>query len=245
MDFEVYKNAPITEAVLDIRTRLDNPSLEVLKGIQDAKYPNLFQTPNLMAFAFTVNKGGQASLNTSSEPLGFSYRSADEKNIFQVRKDGFSHNRLAPYTEWPTFSAEAKRLWTVYREKAAPVEIELIGLNYINEIYIPFGATFKDYFNTYVEVPEKLPQTLTGFSFTYQIVLPNEAGILQIAHGYGPFKRADHSTLILNIQAFRQVNKKYSDIDEDEIWAMFQELRVAKTQAFEACITDKVREMIR
>jgi len=244
MAFEVYKNAPITEAVLDIRTRLNETSLKALNEIRDADYPNLFLTPNLMAFQFTLNQG-QASLDTSSEPLGFAYRSADEKNIFQVRKDGFSHNRLSPYTEWQSFSSEAKRLWSIYRKGAVPAEVELIGLNYINEIYIPFGVSFGDYFKTYIEVPSELPQTLAGFSFTYQIVLPNDAGILQIAQGYGPFKKADHSTVILNIQASKQINRTYADINEDELWAMFESLRFAKSQAFEACITDKVREMIR
>ena len=86
-----------------------------------------------MAFSFSVAKG-EPSFNTSSEQLGFSYRSLDEKNIFQVRKDGFSHNRLAPYTEWQSFSAEARRLWSIYRDEAGPADIEMIGLNYINEI---------------------------------------------------------------------------------------------------------------
>jgi uncharacterized protein (TIGR04255 family) len=244
MTFEIYKNAPITEAVLDIRTRLSDPSLTRLSEVRDASYPNLFQTPNLMAFTFSVNEG-QPSFNTTTDPLGFSYRSEDEKNIFQVRKDGFSHNRLSPYTEWQSFSSEAKRLWSIYKDKAAPVEIELIGLNYINEIYIPFGVSFEDYFRTYIEVPSDLPQVLTGFTFTYQLALPNDAGFLQIAQGYGPLKKPDHSTVILNIQATRQVNKKASEITEEELWDMFENLRYAKSQAFEACITDKVREMIR
>ena len=244
MAFEVYKNAPITEAVLDIRTRLEKPSLERLAGIRDARYPNLFQTPNLMAFTFAVNEG-QPSLDTSSQALGFSYRSDEEKDIFQVRRDGFTHNRLPPYTEWGSFSAEARRLWLVYKEGALPAEVEWISLNYINEIYVPFATSFENYFRTYVEVPKELPQMLLGFSFTYQVVLPADAGLLQIAQGYGPFRKPEHTTVILNIQASKQVNKKTSDISEDELWDMFEKLRFAKSQAFEACITEKVRMEIR
>jgi uncharacterized protein (TIGR04255 family) len=244
MAFEIYKNAPITEAVLDIRTRLAEPSLSTLSEIRDPGYPNLFQTPNLMAFTFAVNEGSP-SVNTSSEPMGFSYRSASEKDIFQVRKDGFTHNRLSPYTEWQSFAAEARRLWSLYKSTAKPIAIEFIGLNYINEIYIPFGVSFAVYFRTYVEVPIELPQTLMGFSFTYQVLIPNDGGFLQIAQGYGPYKKPDHSTVILNIQASKQLNRDSSDISEDELWNMFESLRVAKTGAFEACITDKVRAMIR
>jgi uncharacterized protein (TIGR04255 family) len=121
----------------------------------------------------------------------------------------------------------------------------MIGLNYINEIYVPFGVSFEEYFRTYIEVPSELPQTLMAFSFTYQLLIPNDVGILQIAQGYGPFKKPDHSTVILNIQASKQLNRNSIDISEDELWMMFENLRVAKSDAFEACITDKVRAMIR
>jgi len=244
MAFEIYPNAPITEAVLDIRTRLTEPSLDELAKIRDTGYPNLYLTPNLMAFSFTVGEGNP-EVNTSSEPMGFAYRSDDQKNIFQVRKDGFSHNRLAPYTEWQSFSSEAKRLWSLYKAAAEPTVIEMIGLNYINEFYLPFGLSFEEYFKTYVEVPPELPQNLMGFSFTYQLLIPDDAGLLQIAQGYGPMKKPDHSTVILNIQASKQVNRNCADIVEDELWAMFESLRAAKSTAFEACITDRVRGIIR
>jgi uncharacterized protein (TIGR04255 family) len=245
MTFEIYRNAPITEAVLDIRTRLAEPSLTRLAEIRDPGYPKLFRTPNLMEFRFSVPEGQQPSLETSTEALGFAYRSEDEKSIFQARKDGFSHNRLSPYTEWNAFSLEARRLWNIYKPIAEPAEIELVGLNYINEIFIPFGVSFGDYFRTYIEVPAELPQTLVGFSMSYQLLLPDAAGFLQIAKGYGPLKKPEHSTVILNIQASKQVNRKSTDISEDELWEMLEKLRSAKSQAFEACITDKVRMMLR
>jgi uncharacterized protein (TIGR04255 family) len=244
MTFEIYKNAPITEAVLDIRTRLYDPSLDELSKIRDAAYPNSYPTPNLMLFSFSVGSGSP-QVNTSSEPMGYAYRSEDEKNIFQVRKDGFTHNRLAPYTEWQSFSSEARRLWSLYKDAASPTVIEMIGLNYINEFYLPFGLPFEEYFNTYVEVPKELPQNLVGFSFSYQLLIPGDAGLMQIAQGYGPMKRPDHSTVILNIQTSKQINQAIRDITEDELWAKFESLRFAKSEAFEACITDKVRGIIR
>jgi len=244
MAFEIYPNAPITEAVLDIRTRLSDPSLDELSKIRDAAYPNLYPTPNLMLFSFTVGPGSP-QVNTSSEPMGYAYRSNDEKNIFQVRKDGFTHNRLAPYTEWQSFSSEARRLWALYKGAAGPTVVEMIGLNYINEFYLPFGLSFEKYFRTYVEVPKELPQNLIGFSFSYQLLIPGDAGLLQIAQGYGPIKKPDHSTVILNIQTSKQINRAVGEIAEEELWAMFESLRFAKSQAFEACITDKVRGIIR
>jgi hypothetical protein len=76
-------------------------------------------------------------------------------------------------------------------------------------------------------------------------LLPDNAGVLQIAQGYGPLKKPEHTTVILNIQTSKQLNRKGADVGEDELWEMFENLRFAKSQAFEACITDKVRAMIR
>ena len=97
----------------------------------------------------------------------------------------------------------------------------------------------------YIEVPAELPQILMGFSFTYQVLLPDDMGVLQVAQGYGPFKKPEHTTVILNIQTSKQLNRKSTELGEDELWGMFENLRFAKSQAFEACITDKVRETIR
>jgi uncharacterized protein (TIGR04255 family) len=222
-------------------------SAESLSAAQDPHYPELFRKPA----KFEVRVEGNAetlvsSTVTSNTPLGFAYRSADQKQIYQVRTDGFTHNRLKPYQEWDLFVAEARRLWNVYKKVVRPVTIELIGLNYLNEILLPLGTKFDEYFNTYIEVPVELPQTLNVFSLGYQLTIPEDQGkgFIHIGQGYGMPKEQGLVTVNLNIQAFRQVDLPFEDSDDD-LWPMFEALRKAKSHAFEACITDKVREMIR
>ena len=141
------------------------------------------------------------------------------------------------------FSAEARRLWGVYKNALKPDRIELIGLNYLNQIEVPVGTDFAKYFRTYIEVPKELPQDLSAYSMSYQLLIPGDTGFLQISQGYAPPEKPDFANIALNIQAFRQVDLGADD--EEKLWGLFEELRTAKSSAFEMCITDKVRELIR
>jgi uncharacterized protein (TIGR04255 family) len=248
LNHEVYKNAPIKEAALDIRVRsLVDLDPEALETAKDPNYPELFLKPTKVEVRVEANNLTlAASAAADNTLLGYGFRSADQKQIYQVRTDGFTHNRLAPYQEWDVFAAEARRLWNVYRNALHPEVVELAGLNYVNEIPIPFGVDFSEYVKTYIEVPAGLPQSLNTFNFGYQLTIPDDGGFLFISQGYGPLKTDGFVNMILNIQAFKQLHLPATDPSTEEIlWSTFEGLRKAKSDAFEACITDKVREMIR
>jgi uncharacterized protein (TIGR04255 family) len=246
MAFEIYKNAPITQAALDIRVRSAvDLDIDSLLAAKDPKYPDLFLRPTKVQVHVEANNETlAASAAADNTLLGFAFRSEDQKQIYQIRTDGFTHNRLAPYQEWDVFVAEARRLWLLYKSVVRPQTIELIGLNYLNEILIPGGVSINDYFRTYIEVPPELPQALNVFSLGFQLTIPDDGGFLRIGQSYGAPKKESFVTMNLNIQAFKQVNIS-GDSMEDSLWPMFEALRIAKSMAFEACITDKVREMIR
>jgi uncharacterized protein (TIGR04255 family) len=244
---EVYEHAPITEAALDIRVRFEREIGEAdMLQARDDDYSDLFQRPTTVEVRFEANPEKRSSSATAlNASFGYSYRTADRLNVYQVRPDGFTHNRLAPYQEWSLFAAEAKRLWTNYRDTMRPAFIELLGLNYINDIEVPLGSRIEDYFKTFIEVPASLPQVLNTFSMGYQLTIPEDAGFLKIGQTYGIPKREGFGVIRLNIQAFKQINFQVGVDDEATIWKSFESLRMAKTEAFEACITEKVREMIR
>lgn len=243
---EVYARAPIVEAVLDIRVRTSAiPELSALSLIADSAYPEPFRQP----FQLQVKiQGGtspaQPSIEQLTTPLGVMFRSSDAKQVFQARIDGFSFNRLAPYENWNSFSMEARRLWDLYSTSVSVEHIESIGLTYLNEITIPAGARFEDYFRTYIEVAPEIPQILNNYSLSFQVTLDEDHGLLSITQGYGPPRKEGFITNFLNIQATKTFSESHSP-SSTELWQMFENLRDAKSNAFEACITDVVREMIR
>ena len=59
---------------------------------------------------------------------------ADEKQLVQVRAQGFSFNRLAPYTSLDDYLPEIERTWHLFVGLASPVQIRVVQLRYINRI---------------------------------------------------------------------------------------------------------------
>jgi uncharacterized protein (TIGR04255 family) len=53
----------------------------------------------------------------------FQFLKNDEKQLVQFRNEGFSFNRLAPYTTLDDYLPQIKKNWEIYRIVAAPSEI--------------------------------------------------------------------------------------------------------------------------
>ena len=62
----------------------------------------------------------------------------------QVRAQGFSFNRLAPYSGLDDYLPEIERTWSLYVDLASPVQIRAIRLRYINRILLPLAANTVD-----------------------------------------------------------------------------------------------------
>lgn len=73
----------------------------------------------------------------------------DEKQLVQVRAQGFSFNRLASYTTLDDYLAEIQSVWELFTGLASPVQIRTIRLRYINRILLPLtngSVELEDYF---------------------------------------------------------------------------------------------------
>jgi len=251
MSTETYKNAPIIEAALDIRVRLAKEmTTDSLESLKDDDYPKLKQRPVHMQVRIAPIAADGTRVGPTAEtintPLGFTYESADGKQVFQVRTDGFTLNRLAPYQNWDLFAAEARRLWKKYKAFAQPEYIELLGLNYINRIFVPEGMDFSNHLRTYLEVSPELPQRLNSFAMSFQATWPGEEQILVfVSQAIGPVIKQGFVTIVLSIQAFKPLQRSAAGVDEEGMWMLLGKLREVKNAVFEGCITDKVREEIR
>src|SRR5205807_10632047 len=105
--------------------------------------------------------GPRVSAAASAQHVGFIYSSSDQKQVYQVRLDGFSFSRLAPYVSWEPFCREARRLWQLYRERLKPAAVTRLAVRYVNRLDIPGERIeIKDYLRTMPEIADGLPQTL-------------------------------------------------------------------------------------
>jgi len=245
MDHEShYSKAPITEAILDIQVEAPSGLAPLsLAACQDSVRTDYPTKRELKAAFAQFEMGPQLAASATSQDLGFAFINPDGKQLFQVRTNGFTANRLAPYSRWETFSEEARKLWKIYREVAKPTRITRIALRYINRFDIPVSPVeLKDYFHTSPEVERGLPQSIAGFFM--QILLPLEdvkSSVTIVETIVEPPQRGI-VVVVLDLDLFRTEELPESD---EELWKLFEVLRVKKNVVFDTCITEKTKELIR
>jgi uncharacterized protein (TIGR04255 family) len=163
-------HAPIIEAVVDINCDLP-PALD-LAAIQDrAKqafsgwYPRARRqmTQRHEFSAAATEAGGVAVRHLVS---GLQFLSADERQIVQIRPEGYSFNRLAPYGSLDEYLPGIEWSWGRFREITRPVQIRGIGLRYINRMLLPMDGGQIDlpaYLNVTPLVPDRETLEFVGF----------------------------------------------------------------------------------
>ena len=153
-------NAPIVEAVMDIGcdmppsfdlAALEGPSRNRLQH----QYPKFrvrlirqtrIETPPNATPKMSILRGIQA----------FQFLHPDEKQLVQFRTQGFSFNRLAPYTSLDDYLTEIERTWKLFVELAKPLQIRIVQLRYINRILIP-TVTGRVELDDYLKIAPRLP----------------------------------------------------------------------------------------
>jgi uncharacterized protein (TIGR04255 family) len=244
--WERFPNAPITEALLDIRAHLPGGvGLAELASLHDEiknVYPMRRERQRWQG-GIHFDKGAPPRVDEGSvAPDGYLFTSADGKRIVQARLDGFTFNWLAKYDTWSLFRDEAKAHWDRYRERARPEALTRIALRYLNRILLPLPIKdFKDYVLTVPEIAPELPQELTELFM--RVVLPFPAQECRVIVTQTiESQNGDRLPWILDIDAF--VEKAFS-VEGQEVWDVFERLHDAKNKVFFKSLTERTKEFFR
>jgi uncharacterized protein (TIGR04255 family) len=237
-----YENAPITEALIDIRVELPSSvtlsTLEALHGEVKDRYPGKKKRVYVEG---QFSAGDEIGATAKQMVMGFAFATENGKQIVQVRLDGFTFSRLRPYGNWIELRDEGRRLWEIYRGAVSPRKITRVAVRYINQIDIPLRAIdYKDYFRTTPEVSPVLPQALSGFFMRLQCPQADFGGLLILTQTAVPPISPDMNSVILDLDVFKEGVEMVSD---HEVWGLLETLRNRKNEFFEGCITDKAREL--
>jgi uncharacterized protein (TIGR04255 family) len=243
-----YSKNPITEAIIDVRVEprddLTLTELEYCWAGEEQTYPDKMKLNMTLSQLQAPRAGETVSHTAETEPIGFMFKSRDERQLFQVHRDGFTVNRLTPYLGWEPFSSEARRLWKTYLERIRPRKVLRLALRNINRLDFPYpNVELKDYLNIAPDVPQGGLLEPLGNIFM-QLAVPQKdiTSILQITEMGAAPRTPDGTSVVLDIDLFRNEDVPQ---EEESIWAVFEQLRNRKNEIFEACITDKSRELIR
>ncbi|HHT9111297.1 MAG TPA: TIGR04255 family protein [Candidatus Brocadiaceae bacterium] len=241
--YPILSKAPIAEALIDIRVKArENLKVEQFDSICNSisrEYP-VKKTRSKLEGRLEFKKG-ESPLSAATETIdGYIFTSADQKQIFQARLDGFTFNRLKPYETWERFRDEARRLWGKYREVTSP-EITRVALRYINKMEFPLPVKdFGNYLAAPPTVPAGLSQGVSSFLTRVVIHEPEIGAAGIITQALEQIINPNVLTIILDIDVFKQ---KSEGITEEEAWQTLEKLRHFKNKIFFESITEKAREL--
>ncbi len=234
---------PIIEAILDVDC--DMPPGQDLATLEEpAKAAFLEQYPEsrraLVQEHHIEAKPDQApKISVRQQVLALQFLREDDKRLVQVRAQGFSFNKLAPYSTLDDYLPEIERTWRTFVVLASPVQIRAVRLRYINRILIPMeGGQVR--LDGYIALAPRLPDPATlvmaGF-LTQTVAVERETGSRAsiVTTAQPPEKGA--LPVILDITA------ESLKIGEVENWtcllAKIVSLRALKNRIFKKTLTER------
>lgn len=236
-----YRNAPIQEAVFDIRIdRIGVPTVEHLKKYKDhlpQEYHNEKKRVNFHG-VFQVAENKELAAKTKGDLAGYIYSNPQNNRQIQARLDGFTFNILRPYDNWEIHFDEFIKFWTLYKDLFQPNAIQRIATRFINRIEIPIPfKDFDDYIVNMPPIPKGLPQIFNNFFMQIQVPCSDNLRNAIITETMEP---ATDKILpfILDIDVFQDRAITFDNLTEN-----FNQIRKIKNEVFENCITEQTRSL--
>lgn len=234
---------PIVEAVLDIDC--DMPPAFDLAALEPSAHDALRQHyPNLrkqfiQEHRFVAPINGAPKMTSKQGIQALQFLQDGERQLVQVRVQGFSFNRLAPYVSLDDYLPEMERTWRLFVGFAAPVQVRLVRLRCINRILLPVTAgrvELDDYLKLGPRLADEEKLTFAGFLNQHSAVEAGTENRVNIVLATQP-QESDNLPVIFDIESFRSVDGEPSD------WSLLrsriQSLRELKNLVFEKTLTDK------
>ena len=222
--FPHLPKAPITEAVIEIRGKASLPWDEktILEKLK-TELPDYPKQKSGRVQQFEVNpEKEQKVIVRDLGWQGLDITSTDQKYISKFNMNFFSLSRLAPYENWDRFKDEMKRLWNIHYKLAVPLEIQRLGVRFINRIEIPDESVhLRDYFQGFSSGIPAIKLDLNGFLHHDIFTVPNYSYMMNIIKTIQPKTPTNNRALILDIDVFTQqpieanddiIDKKLSDL---------------------------------
>jgi uncharacterized protein (TIGR04255 family) len=239
------RNPPIVEAVLDVDCDLP-PKFDLAAFETRSRAQFIDQYPKSRTQFLqehTIEATTQTKVSSRLAVQAFQFLHDDEKQLVQVRAQGFSFNRLAPYTSLDDYLPEIERTWGLYVKLISPVQIRVIRLRYINRILVPMAANSVD-LDEFLKIGPRLPDenrlVLSGF-LNQQAAVEKDTGhqLNLVLTAQPPVN--EKLPIILDITAASPVAA--DPADWSNILRLIGSLRSLKNRVFANTLTTKCIEL--
>ena len=243
--YEKLKRPPVQEAILDFRVKLPSAfnveAFQLLHPQFSPEYPKIKERRTVQHRIHAEEEGLSSYNRESLGVQGFTFLSADEKDLVQFRKDGFTYNRLAPYTSWEAVFTEASRFWRIYCSTTNPEEVSRVAVRYINRLRLPQPVKeFGEYFTAHPTTPAASQTIITGFVSRVTVYNPASRLKAHIIQALESPSDLGFIPVLLDIDVFDEELTSFGPI---EVLSRFQDLRNLKNELFFKSITAKAKEL--
>lgn len=245
---EQLDHAPIVEVVLDIDCdMLPTVDIEELKErareLLGESYPT-FRKKLMSEHIIEMKSDAPSEMSSRRETQAIMFLHEDEKQLVQVRRQGYSFNRLSPYSSLDDYIPEIQRTWELFLEIASCGQVRSIRLRYINRLPIPFMGEINldDYLETGPHLADEESLMFTGFLHQHTAVEKesnNEAKIILASQQ----REEDTLPIIFDITVSRT---EAVETDQwNSILSIIQSLRQLKNDIFFGSLTEKCLDLFR
>jgi uncharacterized protein (TIGR04255 family) len=246
---EQFKNPPIQEGLLDIQATLPpDVKLETLKKFHEGLESRFPEKQERIAWqqAFQISGEGETHAMRSSRSVdGYLFVSKADGKVVQARCDGFTFNKLRPYSNWDTFSAEARELWERYAKLVRPASVQRISLRYLNRIGLPLPVSdLREYCLLFPDIPPGLPGGVSDFFLRFTLPVPDTPTASVVTLTFEPpAQGATVLNMILDNEAIHVFGSL--NVDTQVIWSKMAALRELKNKVFDDSLTEKAKNLFR
>src|SRR6516162_4950531 len=240
-----YKRPPITEAViaLSFGETIESRDLDKVDGDFGKLYPHRQDARNLNVEVLMPDRPdlGPGTAIRKDE-FGHRRSSDDQTQIIILWPTTFVFSQQAPYPGWDDFFARFVRDWALWKKAVGYRKISRVGVRYINRIDIPITGDltpYEEFLNLYPKIPNELGPVF-AYGIQTQLPWPEIEGIITINSASIPSPLLNHASFIFDQDIYKESNISQTD---DGLYKLLNEIHVKKNAVFEACITDRAREL--
>ena len=241
--FPHLPNAPIVEAVIDIRGRAEERwEEEAIRAWLKAQLPDYPEVISHREFRHEVKMAPGQEPQQTLQDLGWKglrLQASDKLHIAQFNRDGFVFSRLHPYESWEQLIGEGMRLWGIHREIARPSDVQRLGLRFINRILLPPKyMDFEDYLKAPPKSPDGLDLPFHGFFHNETLAVPGYPYAINLIRTIQQPQPPDHDRIgiILDNDVF---TVDPFEFQQEVLERRLAEMRWLKNKAFFGIISKK------
>lgn len=202
-----------------------------MRGLANSLQSEFPNVGPIHQFQGQIEFGDEGPVATQKGPqlLGYRLESATGLDVAQIRIDGFTFSRLAPYESWDRMVADAWIVWERYVESLKPLGIERIATRFINGIALPPSGQLAEVFRV---PPGASDGRMEAFLFRYQLApMDGVTAIVSLATEDG-----SDASVILDIDCFV---RKSLPTDTESLHRQLPKVRNAKNRIFFSALTSE------